>query len=58
MMNALHLLWIIPVAGSFGAFVMALFAGSKRTAEKPAAEKYERIYFEDDHKYSGLLDDE
>ena len=29
MMNALHLLWIIPLAGSLGAFVMALFAGSK-----------------------------
>jgi hypothetical protein len=29
MMSAWHLLWIIPLAGSFGAFTMALFAGSK-----------------------------
>ena len=29
MMNVLHLIWIIPVSASVGAFVMALFAGSK-----------------------------
>ena len=29
MINALHLIWIIPVSASFGAFVMAIFAGSK-----------------------------
>lgn len=29
MMNALHLLWIVPLAVSFGAFIMAIFAGSK-----------------------------
>lgn len=27
MISAWHLLWIIPLAGSFGAFIMALFAG-------------------------------
>lgn len=27
MINAWHLLWIVPAAGSLGAFVMALFAG-------------------------------
>lgn len=26
-MNPLHLLWIIPLAGGVGAFVMALIAG-------------------------------
>lgn len=29
MMNAVHLIWIIPVSASFGAFIMAIFAGSK-----------------------------
>lgn len=29
MMNALHLIWIIPVSASVGAFIMAIFAGSK-----------------------------
>jgi hypothetical protein len=25
-MNPLHLLWIVPLAGGLGAFIMALFA--------------------------------
>lgn len=29
MMNALHLIWIVPAAASVGAVVMAIFAGSK-----------------------------
>lgn len=29
MINVLHLLWIAPLSASFGAFVMALFAGVK-----------------------------
>ena len=59
MINALHLLWIVPLAGSFGAFAMAIIAGGKEEpAKTPAAEEYERIYIEDEHKYSGLLDDE
>lgn len=29
MINALHLIWIVPVAASFGAFIMAVFAGRK-----------------------------
>lgn len=27
-MNPLHLLWIIPLSASIGAFVMAVFAGA------------------------------
>ena len=27
MINALHLLWIVPLAASAGAFVLAVFAG-------------------------------
>ena len=27
MINAYHLLWIVPVSASFGAFIMAIFAG-------------------------------
>lgn len=30
MINALHLLWIIPLAASAGAFCMALVAAGKR----------------------------
>lgn len=29
-MSALHLLWIIPLSASFGAFTMALFVGASR----------------------------
>lgn len=29
MIHAMHLLWIVPVAASVGAVVMAIFAGSK-----------------------------
>lgn len=29
MINALHLIWIIPVSASVGAFIMVIFAGSK-----------------------------
>lgn len=29
MMSVLHLFWIIPLSASFGAFAMALFAGSR-----------------------------
>ncbi len=29
MMNALHLIWIIPAAASFGAFALALFVGGR-----------------------------
>lgn len=29
MMSAWHLVWIVPVAASFGAAVMAVIAGSK-----------------------------
>lgn len=29
MINALHLLWIVPLAGSMGAFCMALLAVNK-----------------------------
>lgn len=29
MISALHLIWIVPVAASVGAVVMAIFAGSK-----------------------------
>ena len=31
MINAWHLLWIIPAAASFGGFIIAIFAGSERT---------------------------
>lgn len=30
MMNALHLLWIIPLSAWFGALIMALLAVNKR----------------------------
>lgn len=30
MINALHLLWIIPLAGGLGVFTMALFAANNR----------------------------
>jgi hypothetical protein len=29
MINALHLLWIIPISASFGAFIMALMVAAK-----------------------------
>ena len=29
MMNALHLLWIVPCAASFGALIMGVIAGGK-----------------------------
>lgn len=29
MINALHLIWIIPLAASFGATVMAIIVGGK-----------------------------
>ena len=29
MINALHLLWIIPAAASFGAVVLAVFVGGR-----------------------------
>lgn len=29
MINALHLIWIVPLSGGFGVFIMALFAGRK-----------------------------
>ncbi len=32
-MSALHLLWIIPLSASFGAFVMALFVAASRADE-------------------------
>lgn len=59
MMNVLHLLWIIPLSVSFGYATAALLMAAKRgDTMAPEKEEYERIYFEDDHKYSGLLDDE
>lgn len=30
MMNAWHLIWIIPAAASFGAVVLAVFVGGKQ----------------------------
>lgn len=33
MMNALHLLWIIPVSASFGCLVMALCVAAGRADE-------------------------
>lgn len=30
MMNALHLLWIVPLSGGLGAFIMAIFVGGAR----------------------------
>ena len=32
-MNALHLIWIIPLSASFGAFVMALLVAAARADE-------------------------
>ena len=29
MIDAVHLLWIVPLSASFGAFIMAIFAESK-----------------------------
>ena len=33
-MNHLHLLWIIPLAGGMGAFIMAVIAGGTRYDER------------------------
>lgn len=32
-MNPLHLLWIVPLAGAVGAFLMAIIAGGDRDPE-------------------------
>lgn len=32
-MNPLHLIWIVPLSGGFGAFVMAIIAGGTRYDE-------------------------
>lgn len=29
MMSMLHLIWIVPLSASFGAFMMAIFTGSR-----------------------------
>lgn len=52
MMNALHLLWIIPLSVVFGVFMMALCvaAGKEVTMD-------ETIY-EDGKQWSGLLEEE
>lgn len=34
MINALHLLWIIPLSASFGLFIMALMVAGKDDKEK------------------------
>lgn len=39
-MNPLHLLWIIPLAAGFGAFIMAIFAGGKDSQEDRRDECY------------------
>ncbi len=41
-MSALHLLWIIPASGSFGAFMMALvIAGARADREMERRDKHE-----------------
>lgn len=47
-MNPKHLIWIIPLAASFGAFVMAIIAGS---GADPG-------WYDDDHDVSGLIDED
>ena len=53
MINALHLLWIIPLSIVFGVFMMALCVA----AGKEATMDDETIY-EDGKQWSGLLEDE
>ena len=33
MVSMLHLIWIVPLSASFGAFMMALFTGNKSDGE-------------------------
>ena len=48
MINALHLLWIVPVAASVGAAVMATLIGGD----------CDPYWYDDDHDVSGLIDEE
>ena len=60
MMNALHLIWIIPLSVSLGYAIAALMVAASRADTKISKkeEEYERIYIEDEHQYSGLLSDD
>lgn len=48
MIIALHLLWIVPLAASFGAITMAVLEGGD-------CDPYR---YDDDHDVSGLIDED
>lgn len=43
MINALHLLWIIPLSASFGLFIMALMVAAKSGDKERREEHYETV---------------
>lgn len=53
MINALHLLWIVPLSMAVGVFMMALCVAAGK--EVPMDDE---VLYEDDKRYSGLLEED